>query len=328
MAVHFPDAAQVNAQNTEDFTLRCRRAFGSRCGWPEGNTAPAQRVLLTTLTARAQAPYGGSPRAAWEAERRRNLPMADALLTELGRLRGPEMATELNSHFLAVVVHDMRTPLNVIGLTLRLIDQAIPTRNSELDEDLRVVRENVGHIELMLAHLSDYCRLVEDSAAVRPSPFDLRRLAAELVEDPTARPLALSQQRSVRLNVAADCPQEVELDPAWARVAMRHAIGNALAAAEGGPVSLSLRPAPHSADDSERVLVEVAIEKPPPQLLQSLPLDGRECERLTGSPHERRGLDLAIAARVSEMFGGRARLEVVEGQRSVVVLDWPVRFGS
>lgn len=238
------------------------------------------------------------------------------------------MPIELNSHFLAVVVHDLRTPLNVIGLTLRLIDQAIPSRSSEVDEDLRVVRENVGQIELMLSHLSDYCRLIEESTAVRPSPFDLRRLAAELVEDPLARPGSQAPQRSVRLEVAADCPAEVELDPTWARVAMRHALGNALAAAEGAPVRVSLNAGAGAGGGAQRVIVEVAVEKPPPHFVQSLALDARECERLAGSPHERRGLDLAIVARVSEMFGGRARLEVTEGQRSAIVLDWPVRVAA
>jgi hypothetical protein len=41
---------------------------------------------------------------------------------------------------------------------------------------------------------------------------------------------------------------------------------------------------------------------------------------------ERRGLDLAIAARVSEMFGGTARLDAVEDRGTTVVLDWPTRL--
>jgi hypothetical protein len=36
-------------------------------------------------------------------------------------------------------------------------------------------------------------------------------------------------------------------------------------------------------------------------------------------------MDLAIAAKVSELFGGSARLDVVEGQGSTIVLDWPAR---
>ena len=42
----------------------------------------------------------------------------------------------------------------------------------------------------------------------------------------------------------------------------------------------------------------------------------------------RKGMDLAIAARVSELFGGTARLKAVQGQGTAIVLDWPVRIGS
>ena len=38
--------------------------------------------------------------------------------------------------------------------------------------------------------------------------------------------------------------------------------------------------------------------------------------------------DLAIAARVSEMFGGAARLVVDAARGSTIVLDWPARFAS
>jgi hypothetical protein len=49
-------------------------------------------------------------------------------------------------------------------------------------------------------------------------------------------------------------------------------------------------------------------------------------ERICGVAAERRGLDLAIAARVSELFGGTARLDAVEHRDTTVILDWPTRL--
>jgi hypothetical protein len=37
-------------------------------------------------------------------------------------------------------------------------------------------------------------------------------------------------------------------------------------------------------------------------------------------------MDLAIAARVSEDFGGTARLALAPGGGTTVVLDWPARL--
>jgi hypothetical protein len=51
-------------------------------------------------------------------------------------------------------------------------------------------------------------------------------------------------------------------------------------------------------------------------------------ERLCGFAAERRGMDLAIAAKVSELFGGSARLELTASRGTVVVLDWPERLAA
>ncbi|MDR3634415.1 MAG: hypothetical protein P4L84_11470, partial [Isosphaeraceae bacterium] len=48
-------------------------------------------------------------------------------------------------------------------------------------------------------------------------------------------------------------------------------------------------------------------------------------ERLCGTAAERRGMDLAIAARVTELFHGSARLDVAAGG-TTLVFDWPERL--
>jgi len=45
-----------------------------------------------------------------------------------------------------------------------------------------------------------------------------------------------------------------------------------------------------------------------------------------GIEPDRLGLDLAIVARVTELFGGTARLEVEDGRGSTIVLDWPTQI--
>ena len=50
-------------------------------------------------------------------------------------------ALPTESRFFPLIVHDLRTPLNVIGLSLRMIEQALPKGNSDVEEDLRFVLE-------------------------------------------------------------------------------------------------------------------------------------------------------------------------------------------
>ena len=215
-------------------------------------------------------------------------------------------------------MHDLRTPLNVVGLSLRMIDQAIPRDDPDLLEDLKFVEENFKQIERMLSQLSDYCRLYESEAPLTVSEFSPARMIGELVETRASRPGAGPQP--VRLRIEESCPAEASLDPGRARLAIQHVLANALASTQDVPVEVTLRGGP------DRLITEVRIDHPPPPSVKSVALRPDAFERICGVAAERRGLDLAIAARVSEMFGGTARLDAVEDRHTTVVLDWPTRL--
>lgn len=224
-----------------------------------------------------------------------------------------------DSRFLALVIHDLRTPLNVIGLSLRMIGQSIPKGDPELEEDLRFVEENFKQIEKMLTKLSDYFRLFEPAGAVEPTLFNPSRLVEEALYRRDAKSAPGDR---VRVEVEPSCPAEVALDPGKAALAIQYAVGNAAAAAKGEPVRVVLRGGP------DRWVIEVIVDQPAPETVHSVALTPRAFERLCGVAAERRGMDLAIAAKVSELFDGSARLDVVETQRTAVVLDWPARLGA
>ena len=232
----------------------------------------------------------------------------------------PDSSLPIDSQFFALVVHDLRTPLNVIGLSLRMISQAIPKGDADLDEDLRFVEENFKQIERMLTQLSEYYRLFESEGPMTPTEFNPRRLVEELLEYLATKTGA--KRCPVVIDAGSSCPAEVALDPLRARLAIQYALVNATAACNGGPIRLTMRGGP------DRWVTEVAIDHPAPASVQSVALSPRSFERLCGFPAERRGMDLAIAARVSELFGGSARLDVVENKGSTVVLDWPARFAD
>ncbi len=242
---------------------------------------------------------------------------------ERGRAVAPARAASTlptDSQFFALVVHDLRTPLNVIGLSLRMINQAVPKGDPDLEEDLRFVDENYRQIERMLAQLSDFYRLFENDGSLSPTPFSPTRMIDELLE---ARAIKAGMRNGpVLVDVRSTCPKEVELDQGRARQAIQYALANASASSNGAPIRLSLHGGP------ERLIIEVSIDKPPPASVQSVALSSQSFERLCGFAAERRGMDLAIAAKISEMFGGTARLDVIENQGTSVVLDWPARLKS
>jgi len=226
---------------------------------------------------------------------------------------GGQRANPIDSKFLALVVHDLRTPLNVVGLSLRMIDQTIPRNDPDLLEDLKFVEENFKQIERMLSQLSDYCRLYESEAPLTVTEFSPARMIGELVEDRTMK--AAANSPPLRLRIEETCPAEASLDPGRARMAIQYVLSNAMASTQNVPVEITMR------GDPDRVITEVRVDLPPPPSVKSMALRPDAFERLCGTAAERRGLDLAIAARVSEMFGGTARLDAVEGRDTTVILD-------
>ena len=246
--------------------------------------------------------------------------LSQELEPRIGRLLdepGTNLVPAVDPRFLALVVHDLRTPLNVIGLTIRAIGQSNPTPNSEFDEDMTFLQENAKQIEKMLAQLGDYSRLIESERTHSAVEFETRRFLADLLEEKQSK--RDSEFKTVRLEFSADSPTEVALDPSRVRLAISHTLANAVAAA--GDALVKIR----SKGSSERWIIEVVTEKAPPPTISAVQLHPHIFERLLGSAAERRGLDLAIASRVSELFGGTASLVVEPGVRSVIVLDWPVR---
>ncbi len=126
---------------------------------------------------------------------------------------------------------------------------------------------------------------------------------------------------NVQLKVESP-PPVVTLDPERARLAVQCALENAGVAANGHPLQVMLTGGP------DRCVVEVSVEGPPKASVEPTNLEEDRFQRLLGSAAERRGLDLATAARVSKLFGGSARLDVVPGERSAVILEWPTEISE
>jgi len=238
----------------------------------------------------------------------------------VARLLRRNAAGPIDPSFSSMIVHDLRTPLNVIGLSVRMLEQVLPRDDPEINEDVRFIDENLRQIERMLSQLGDYARLFDPALELNVSAFDPRRLVDELLESRTGRPG--SKGSTVRLQIDKTCPEEATLDQGRARMAIDYALINANTAAQSEPIRLTLR----GLGNPQRWVIEVAIDRSPPPSIGSAELRPHAFGRLCGCAEERQGMDLAIAARISELFGGSARLEVVAGRGTAIILDWPAQF--
>jgi signal transduction histidine kinase len=215
-----------------------------------------------------------------------------------------------------VVIHDLRTPLNVISLALRMLDTAALARSPELAEDLAMIRSNSTELEKMLSLLVDASRLPTGGESLDCEPTDIRRLIEEAVAEMAHK----ASMPPLELRFEGPSPLTVNLDPQKARMAFQKALMNASSASGGKPVEVLV-----GALDDAGAIVRISTSIPPRDTVVSHEIDPRDYQRILGTPGERRGIDLAVAASICQLFGGRARLEAEPGRGTTIVLEWPSR---
>lgn len=224
-------------------------------------------------------------------------------------------AAYLGAHFMALMIHDLRSPLNVLKMTSAMLNMTMPKDDPNTEEDLQALEDNITTQEWLLKALEDYFALFQPGRPMSPSLFSPRRLVTELLEP--ARIGFGSKTTGVSLNVNGRCPAEALLDAKLAHKALTYALANAAVAAEGTPVRVEVDGSPG------RWVTRVIIDQPPRECVVPLSLNPFAFERLSGIAAERSGLDLAITSKISELFGGSARLDAEPGRRTAIVLDWP-----
>ncbi len=80
------------------------------------------------------------------------------------------MPITLGERFLEILVHDLRSPLNVLKLTMHVVEDVANEANLDLGPDLVIMRQNVLEMERMLSSLVQYVQLPESMKELHPSP--------------------------------------------------------------------------------------------------------------------------------------------------------------
>jgi K+-sensing histidine kinase KdpD len=226
---------------------------------------------------------------------------------------------DLSAWLLRLIAHDLRTPLNVISLSLRMIDESVRSEGLEI-ADIDVAEQNVCQLARILNVVSDLARVIEGSAACEPAKLVPGRWIAEI-----AQSVPVDSLVEVSVTIDPSCPAEVWIDQATARIALEHAIAGAIAAAEGAPVAIK---AVGTGDmwGVDITTERASISKPETyEIDPDFPLD-----QWIGSNTRRASLDLFLTARICRSLGGKTIVEVSpEDKQSTTRIVWPVgRPGS
>ncbi|MDX8152165.1 GAF domain-containing sensor histidine kinase [Patulibacter brassicae] len=247
---------------------------------------------------------------------------------ELVRILAQLVAHQLDEHeqqaaalraqqeFLASVSHDLRSPLNAIGLLADELRDRVP--DVDPAEAGRMIREEARRV---LAQVDDVLLVTTQRAGalrLRIAPTDLRALAAEVVE--TASWAA--QGAGVALRLEAPAPLVAEVDATRLRRALQNLVDNAVKySPDGGTTRVRVD------RDASTALVVVADE--------GIGIDPEEVARLgerffrASSAHEAgiggTGLGLATVQAVAEAHEGLLEVASTRGAGSRFALRVPLR---
>lgn len=239
-----------------------------------------------------------------------------------------KQANDAKSRFLAVMSHEMRTPLNGILGVLDLLRTAKDKRAQRRYIDIATASS-----EVLLQHVNealDITRIETGETVIAAHPFNLRDLCTGIVE--VLEPLAHEKGLSLHLTYTASTPQSFEGDASRVRQIITNLIGNAIKFTERGDVEVrvidtSLRAqgaqngdAPPFRMSDIRIDVMDTGRGIAPENLDRVFEDFVSLEAAKGRQMRGDGLGLSISRRFARLMGGNLIVQSTQGLGSTFTL--------
>ena len=250
-------------------------------------------------------------------ERRGLIAEKEKLLDEVWELKATasalnkaEAANEAKSRFLAMVSHEVRTPLaGILGMAELLTATEL---NGEQSAYVDAIHRSAESLYSLINEILDFSKIEAGKLDLNETIFDLPALVEGLAE--LLAPRAQGKGIEIATSIDKRVPRFVRGDPDRLRQVLMNLAGNAIKSTEQGGVGLVL-----DAPRSQHIHFSVRDTGP------GVPTDHwetifQEFEQADGSlsrKHEGTGLGLTISRSLVQLMGGALRLERTGPEGSV-----------
>ncbi len=227
-----------------------------------------------------------------------------------------EQASRSKSQFLAMMSHDIRTPMNgVLGMLANLAETEL---NPSQRRQLEIARRSGGQLNVLLNDIIEIVRAEAGKIELQPEPVSLRQTVQGIVD--FWRESDKSQSATLQCNIAEDLPETILIDPTRLRQLIDNLVSNALKYAPGGLIRVS------ALKKGSRLRIEVQDSGPgiAETELSRLFVDFSRLSTMTIDPGQSAGLGLAICRRLVEAMDGRIGLDSRLGKGCTFWFELPL----
>lgn len=236
--------------------------------------------------------------------------------TEVARVQA-QQASEVKTRFLAMISHEMRTPLSTLSMNAQLLGRTAKASSLAADAQLDRMIRATHQLTTMIEGLLEYARMETGKLEPRPGEVDVVELARDVVD--MGQLQILSQDVKLNLDSPDSLPRIVT-DVRLLRVAMNNLVSNALKFTRSGTVTLRVM----QNTDTQCFEVHdtgIGIDE------QDLDRIFHPFEQLEPMHHKNTpgvGLGLALCREIMEVLGGSIEVSSRKGEGSVFRLCLPV----
>jgi PAS domain S-box-containing protein len=229
-----------------------------------------------------------------------------------------ETASRAKSRFLAMVSHEVRTPLSgILGMADLLRDTALTPEQMTY---VMAVKTSGDALLSLIDEILDFSKIEAGRLDLNARAFDLASLVEETVE--LIAPRAQAKALEIAAYVEDGLPPMVVGDAARLRQVLLNLASNAVKFTDRGGVAIIVEPGRQS--DAIDILVRDTGVGLGPDEHERIFLEFEQADGGTARKFGGTGLGLAISKRIVERMGGRIAVESVPGMGSTFRVTLPL----
>lgn len=232
-------------------------------------------------------------------------------------------ADRSKSRFLAMMSHDIRTPMNAILATLELL--SISDLKAEQIKQVELARNSGDQLLFLLADIIEYARTDGWNLELKIEEMNL----VDLVEKATDswRPLGRKKHLELFVDIGRNCPEFILTDPTRTRQVIDNFISNAIKYTSDGEIKLSIEMITQADQPFLKLMVSDTGLGIPPDVQDQL-FEDFDRGNAAGSEIEGTGLGLSICKRIAVAMGGDIGLESEVGKGSMFWISIPATISD